>query len=88
MVRAATSDTYFSNQGVAHLWSGVAELGAFSSLSMILGECSIIHSSLVLLFIFFFFFEVEISSRTLIPLYARLSPQWLSELRRLWPNVP
>ena len=21
-------------------------------------------------------------------LYARTSPQWLSELRRLWPNVP
>ena len=38
---------------------------------------------------FFFFFEVEISLRTLIPLfYARIGPQWLSELRRLWPNVP
>ena len=36
---------------------------------------------------FFFFFKVEISLRTLI-LYARISPQWLSELRRLWPNVP
>ena len=21
-------------------------------------------------------------------LYARIGPQWLSELRRLWPNVP
>ena len=38
---------------------------------------------------FFLFFEVETSSWTLIPLfYARISPQWLSELRRLWPNVP
>ena len=34
-----------------------------------------------------FIFEVEISLRTLIR-YARISPQWLSELRRLWPNVP
>ena len=34
-------------------------------------------------------FLCEISSRTLIPLfYARISPQWLSELRRLWPNTP
>ena len=33
-------------------------------------------------------FEVEISSRTLIQLfYARINPQWLSELRRLWPDV-
>ena len=30
-----------------------------------------------------FFLEVEISSCALIPLYARISPQWLSELRRL-----
>ena len=36
-----------------------------------------------------FFFKVEISSLTLISLsYARISPQWLNELRRLWPNVP
>ena len=36
-----------------------------------------------------FVFKVEISSRALIPLvYARISPQWLSELRRLWLNVP
>ena len=32
---------------------------------------------------FFFFFEVEINSRSLIPLRARISQQWLSELRRL-----
>ena len=43
----------------------------------------------LLLLLLFFFFEVEISLRTLIPLLcARISPQWLSELRRLWPNVP
>ena len=34
-----------------------------------------------------FIFEVEISLRTLIR-YARISLQWLSELRRLWLNVP
>ena len=40
-------------------------------------------------FFFFFWGEVEISSRTLIPLfYARISPQWLNEMRRLWSNVP
>ena len=56
----------------------------FSSLARILGECSIIHSPPAL----FFLSEVEISSRTVSPLfYARVSPQWLSELRRLWPNV-
>ena len=35
-------------------------------------------------------FGVEISSRTLIPLFmpGSVSPQWLSELRRLGPNVP
>ena len=37
---------------------------AFSSLVRISGECSTIHSSSAL-----FFFEVEISSRTLIPLF-------------------
>ena len=30
-------------------------------------------------FFFSFFFEVEISSRTLATLYARISPQWLSD---------
>ena len=52
----------------------------FSSLAWILGECSIIYSPPVLCF------TVGISLRTLIPLfYARISPQWLSKLRRLWP---
>ena len=46
-------------------------------------------SRLLFVFVFVFVFEVEIRSRALIPLfYARVSPQWLSELRRLWPNVP
>ena len=43
---------------------------AFSSFAMILGECSTIHSSPALFFFFFFFFEVEISLRTLIPLFT------------------
>ena len=34
---------------------------------------------------FFSFLEVEVS---LCTLYARISPQWLSKLRQLWPNVP
>ena len=63
---------------------------AFPSLARILGECSAIHSTPALFFLFFFVFEVEISSFAYInsTLYARISPQWLSELRRLWPNVP
>ena len=32
---------------------------------------------------FFFFFKVEIS-----PFYARISPQWRSEVGRPWPRVP
>ena len=58
---------------------------SLSSLLMILRECSIIHSPPA----FFVCLEVEFSSRTLIPLfYARISPQWLSERGRQWPNVP
>ena len=57
----------------------------FSSLARILGECSTIHSLPAL----FIVSIIIISSRTLIPLlYARISPQWLSELRRLWSSVP
>ena len=60
-------------------------VAAFSSLARISGECSIIHSPPAL----FFLSEVEISSRTVSPLfYARVSPQWHSELRQLWQNVP
>ena len=48
---------------------------------------------LLSIFCFFFFgggqIEVGISSRTLnSTLYARISLQWLSELRRLWLKVP
>ena len=47
----------------------------------ILGECSTIHFPPAL---FFSFFLAEISSRILINSLAWISPQWLSELRRLW----
>ena len=57
---------------------------ACTSRARILREC------LPALFSFFspllfspLFLKVEISSHTLIPLYARISPQWLSDLRRL-----
>ena len=41
------------------------------------------HSLPACAFFFFFFRERETISRTLLPLiYARISPQWLSELRR------
>ena len=66
---------------------------AFSSLAGMLEEFSTVHSPpallLLLLLLLFFFFEVEISSRTFnSALYARISLRWLSELKRLWPNVP
>ena len=75
---------------------------ALPLLSRTWGECSTSHSPPPLLFLsyflsFFFFFgggggEVEISSRTLLAhttstLYARISLQWLSEPRRLWPTA-
>ena len=65
------------------LWVSVV---ASSSLAGILWEYSAIHS---LPAIKNFLFEVEISSRTINSTFcARISPQWLSELRWLWPNVP
>ena len=40
-------------------------------------------------FLFCFLFKVEISlHNTNSTLYIRISPQWLSKLRRLWPSVP
>ena len=48
-------------------------------------ECSTIHSPLVL---FFFFLSGDSLSHTNSTLLGRISPQWLSELRRLWPSVP
>ena len=31
---------------------------------------------------------VETIAHSNFTLYARISPQWLNELKRLWPNVP
>ena len=62
---------------------------AFSPLARILGEVRPFILGLRFCFVVVVVFHVEISSRTLIPLfYAMISPQWLSELRRLWPNAP
>ena len=62
--------------------------GGFSSLARTLGECSSIRSSPKLLIFLFKKKEVEISPRTLNSTpFARITPQWLSELRRLWPNA-
>ena len=56
---------------------------ALFSRANIFGDCSTIRSPPAL------FFQVEISWRTKIPLcLAKDSPQWLSELKRLWPSVP
>ena len=54
---------------------------AFSSRARILGECSTIHSPPAL------FFLLKWLAHTNSTLYAMISPQWLSELRRLWPSV-
>ena len=51
---------------------------AFSSRARILGECSTIHSPPALLF-----FSGDYLAHTNSTVYARISPQWLSELRRL-----
>ena len=56
---------------------------AFSSLVRILGECSTINSLTVI----FFFFSGDYLTHTNSTLYARIGQRWLSELRRLWPNV-
>ena len=61
---------------------------ASSWLARILGDCLTIHSPPALFVVVVVVYEVEISSRILIPIfYARISQQWLSELRRLWLSV-
>ena len=72
-ISAHTSDTHDSG---------------FSSLVRILGECSTILSTLALFFFSFLFLRRDLLVHTNFILYGRISPQWLSELRRLWPNVP
>ena len=59
--------------------------GGFSSLARIWGDCLTIHSPLAP---FFSFFRGDLLARTNSTLYARISPQWFSELRWLWPSVP
>ena len=72
---------------------GVVVVVDFSSLARILGECSTIHSqpALFLFFFFsfsfffpffFFFFSGDYQPHTNSTLQVRISPQWLSELRR------
>ena len=70
---------------------------AFSSLARILGECSTIHFPPAIVVVCCCCCclgsggrgVVEISLRKLIPLfYAKIGPQWQSELQRLWLNVP
>ena len=65
---------------------------AFSSLARIWGECSTIRSPSALFKLFILFFYSSLSGDSLThtnsTLYARNSPQWLSELRRLWQSAP
>ena len=53
---------------------------AFSSRARILGN---VRRSFLAWTFLFLFFKVKIRSRKPIPLQTRMSPQWLSELRRL-----
>ena len=68
---------------IALMKYGGSGAGGFFLACEDLGECSTIHSPPALssssssLFFFLLFFKVEISSRTLIPLFM---PQWLSKL--------
>ena len=58
-----------------------------SSRAKILGECSTIHARLRFSIFFIFYWRLGRSHTNSTPL-ATISPQWLSELRRLWPRVP
>ena len=60
---------------------------AFSSLAGTLGKASTIHARRRLFF-FFFFRSGDQIAHTNLTFWDRISPQWLSQLRRLWPNVP
>ena len=64
----------------------VARVVAFSSLAWIFGECSTIHS-LPAFFLFFSLWSGYKLAHANSTLYAGINPQWLSGLRRLWPNV-
>ena len=60
----------------------------FSSFARTLGEGWTSRSQPAF---FVFFLKVEIGDKlahTNSTLYARISRQWLSELRRMWPSVP
>ena len=49
---------------------------------------SVIHSPPAFFFLFFLKSSGAQLAHTISFLYARIGPQWLSELRRLLPNVP
>ena len=57
--------------------------GAFSSLRGLWGK---IGQCIPRLRFFFFFLSGDQLARTNCTLYVRISPQWLSELRWLWPS--
>ena len=67
---------------------GLVVVVAFSSLARIFGTM-FDHSFRACAFFLLFSVEVEISAKhTNSTLHATISPQWLSELRRLRPSVP
>ena len=80
-------DNYKSRVGYVSQIHGVA----FSLLAMILGECSTNHSLPTLSSSFFFFFKVDTYSlahtNSTLNARIRISPQWLSGLRWMCPNV-
>ena len=65
--------------------SGTLVVVAFSSHAMILGDG---HSFPACGFFFKYFFNGDQREHTDSSFYARIGPEWLSELGRLWPNVP
>ena len=67
-----------------HIWSMCSLHGTYTVVvvARILGECSTIHSLPAL---FFFFFKVEISLRTLIPLF---SPESVHCGSASWDTIP
>ena len=76
----------FSNLTL-HDASAVVVVVAFSSLARIPKSVLPLIPCLCFFFFFFFFWNGGQKTYTNSTLHARISPQWLTKLKRLWPNV-
>ena len=76
-------DCTLLRQPASHILPAVV---AFSSVVRILGKCSTIHSPYALFLLFCWNGDSLVHTNSTFS--ARISPQWLGEVRRLWPNFP